>query len=59
MNIRAAIHNYAVMIGIGAVAFTYSLGMANAFQSDGPFLAHQEKKNDKEDSHDGPRNQST
>ena len=37
MNIRAAIHNYAVMIGIGAVAFTYSLETANAFQSDGPF----------------------
>jgi hypothetical protein len=47
------------MIGISAFALAYPLATANAFQSDGPFLAHQEKKNDKEDSHDGPRNQST
>ncbi len=59
MGIRKALYRNAVMIGIGAVAFTYSLETANAFQSDGPFLAHQEKKNDKKDSHDGPRNQST
>jgi arylsulfatase len=44
MNIRAAIHNYAVMIGIGAVVLTYSLGTANAQQVvDAPFAKFQEK----------------
>ena len=47
MEVREAIHKYAVMIGISAFAFAYSLATANAFQSDEPFLAHQEKNKDK------------
>ena len=47
MDIREATHRYAVVIGISALALSYSLATANAFQSDGPFLAHQEKKKDK------------
>ncbi len=47
MGIRVAIHRYAIVIGISAVAFTYSLGTANAFQPDASFLAYQEKNKDK------------
>ncbi len=44
MNIHKALYRSAVMIGIGAVAFTYSLGMANAQQVvDAPFAKFQEK----------------
>ena len=43
MNIRAAIHNYAVMIGIGAIAFTYSLGMASAQQFDAEYLVREKQ----------------
>ena len=44
MNIRAAIHNYAVMIGICAVAFTYSPRTVIAQQVvDAPFAKFQEK----------------
>jgi arylsulfatase len=43
VNIRKALYRNAIMIGIGAVAFTYSLGTANAQQFDAPFLAYQEK----------------
>ncbi len=43
MNIRAAIHKYAVMIGIGAVAFTYSLATASAQQFDAEYLAREKQ----------------
>jgi len=43
MKIGKALYRNAIMIGIGAVAFTYSLETANAQQSDAPFLAYQEK----------------
>ena len=47
MNIRKALYRNAVMIGISAFLFGYSLGTANAQQSDAPFLALQEKNKDK------------
>ncbi len=44
MNIHKALYRNAIMIGIGAVAFTYSLGMANAQQVvDAPFAKFQER----------------
>lgn len=44
MGICAAIHKYAIMIGIGAVAFAYLLGTANAQQvADAPFTKFQER----------------
>ncbi len=43
MNIRVAMHNYAVIIGISGFALAYSLGAASAQQFDAEYLASEKQ----------------
>ena len=43
MGTRAAIHKYAVIIGISGFALAYSLGTANAQQFDAPYYEFEKK----------------